>query len=73
MGSGTTLKAARDLGRNAIGINLVQEYCQMADKEILTGQLILMQDRVEYAKKSTKSSAKVRRGKHSRISSETAQ
>ncbi|GAB4201432.1 MAG: site-specific DNA-methyltransferase [Bacteroidia bacterium] len=34
MGSGTTLRVARRLGRNSIGIDIVPEYCEMVKSEI---------------------------------------
>lgn len=47
-GSGTTIGVAKELRRNAIGIEILPEYCEMAKENIEDRQLMLLQKRAKY-------------------------
>jgi len=71
-GSGTTLQAAQALGRNALGIDVIAEYCEMARASVDTVQHQLLEERRPYAVTDGKTTGQVHREKHPRVSSDTA-
>lgn len=48
MGSGTTLKAAQKLNRNAVGIEIVDEYCRLAQRELYGAKQVLFEPGADY-------------------------
>jgi DNA modification methylase len=47
-GSGTSIEVAKELYRNAVGIEILPEYCEMAREKIEDRQLVLLQKRAKY-------------------------
>lgn len=48
VGSGTTCAVAQRLRRNSVGIELKAEYCQLAESEIISSDMVLMEKGVKY-------------------------
>jgi site-specific DNA-methyltransferase (adenine-specific) len=48
MGSGTTVLAANRMGRNAIGIDIMQTYYEMVKREVAPVKLLLLEPEVKY-------------------------
>lgn len=55
-GSGTTVDVARELRRNAIGIEILLKYCESARDKVEDKQLALLQKRAKYKVKATNES-----------------
>lgn len=66
VGSGTTLMAAQRLGRNAIGIDALEEYCEMS-RQAVGAQLVLLQKTATYGTDNESRTDIVHRKNHSAV------
>ncbi|MDP1606196.1 MAG: site-specific DNA-methyltransferase [Rhodocyclaceae bacterium] len=70
-GSGTTLEIAKSLGRNAVGIDILSEYCEMARESVLGNQYQLLEERARYAVADPETANRVHQKKRPRLPPET--
>ncbi|MBM4038201.1 MAG: site-specific DNA-methyltransferase [Planctomycetes bacterium] len=64
VGSGTTCKAARELGRCSVGIDLVEAYCDIARSQLSEVECLLFEREPEYGKSHGVRDKGVHRGEH---------
>ncbi|MBI5861910.1 MAG: site-specific DNA-methyltransferase [Rhodocyclales bacterium] len=72
VGSGTTLEVARSLGRNAVGIDLLPEYCAIAEAAVADAQYQLLEERAAYDKREKKTSDRIHRKPDTKLPPEAA-
>jgi len=48
VGSGTTALAAKQLGRHYVGIDISEEYCEIAETRVMQMQPMLLDERTTY-------------------------
>ncbi len=71
VGSGTTSEAAQGLNRNSVGIDVLSEYCKLARERTGHYQYRICEDEIEYETDNPRKNCKIRRTKHTRISSQS--
>lgn len=72
VGSGTTCEVAQKLGRNSVGVDILQEYVELAKEKINPAEMMLFEKKAEYGKSNKKRNHKLHRAEYTRVSQATA-
>ena len=70
VGSGTTAEVAQNLNRNSVGIDVLSEYCKIAQKRTSHYQYRICEDEAEYETNNQRKNSEVCREKHTGVSSQ---
>lgn len=70
VGSGTTAEVAQNLNRNSVGIDVLPEYCKLAQKRTAHYQYRICEDEAEYETNNKRKNSGVCREKHTGVSSQ---
>ena len=70
VGSGTTAEVAQSLNRNSVGIDVLSEYCKLAQKRTAQYQYRICEDEAEYEINKPRKNSGVCREKHTGVSSQ---
>ncbi|MGB5155917.1 DNA-methyltransferase [Desulfobacterium sp. N47] len=70
VGSGTTAEVAQNLNRNSVGIDILPEYCKLANERAAHYQYRICEDKIEYETDKQRKNSRVRRAKNPRVSSQ---
>ena len=68
VGSGTTCEVAQELGRNSVGIDIVEDYVSLAQERIKPVQVVLFEQEAPYGTTDEDRYHKLHRTKHTAIS-----
>ena len=68
VGSGTTNEIAQEINRNSVGIDIVPEYCKLAEKRTANYQYKICEELTKYESNIPETNSGIRRAKHPRVS-----
>lgn len=68
VGSGTTCEVAQKLCRNSVGIDILQEYVDLAREKINPAEMMLLERKAPYGKDNKKRNNKIHKLKHKSVS-----